>query len=83
MGAVALPRDILLIHINGHEESIPMFVTQLGRYSVGLRLPWLRGHDVNLKFAENTLICDSNFCLRQYILTQATAINGISIPPQQ
>ncbi len=67
--------------IAGHKEIIPLFVTKLGHYPIVLGLPWLRRHDVNIRFAKNTVTFDSEYCLHNCCEHgNATSITGISIP---
>ena len=65
--------------IAGHKEIIPLFVTKLGHYPIVLGLPWLRRHDVKIRFAKNTVTFDSDYCLNN-CCENATSITGISIP---
>ena len=39
-----------------------MFVTNLGHYPLVLGLPWLRAHDVAIRFAANTITFESSTC---------------------
>jgi hypothetical protein len=39
------------MNIQDHKERIPMFVTKLGHYPIVLGIPWLRLHDVAVRFA--------------------------------
>jgi hypothetical protein len=39
------------------------FVTKLGHYSLVLGIPWMRKHDVTIRFASDTVIFDSPSCL--------------------
>jgi predicted aspartyl protease len=73
----------LPMNINGHKEEIPMFITQLGHYPIVLGLPWLRRHDVNVSFARNSLVFDSDFCLTHCCPKNAVSIQGISIDPPE
>jgi hypothetical protein len=41
--------------IQHHEEKLPMFVTKLGHYPIVLGVPWLRLHDVAVRFSSNTV----------------------------
>lgn len=65
----------LPLQIREHHEMVPLFVTKLGRYPIVLGIPWLRRHDVTLRFANNQVIFDSAFCLqnclREPVLVQA------------
>ena len=51
----------LKMTIAGYQEKIPLFVTKLGHYSIVLGLPWLRFHDVNIRFSKNTVTFDSDY----------------------
>ena len=71
----------LKMTIAGHQERIPLFVTKLHYYSIVLGLPWLRFHDVNIRFSKNTVTFDSDYCLQHCCENgNATSITGISIP---
>src|SRR5690606_20066798 len=65
--------------INGHTEAIVIFVTKLGHYPIVLGIPWLRRHDVSIKWSTNTVTFDSDFCLRRCLESPAQ-IKGISTP---
>jgi len=65
--------------INGHTEAIVMFVTKLGHYPIVFGIPWLRRHDVSIKWSTNTVTFDSDFCLRCCVESPAQ-IKGISTP---
>jgi len=41
--------------IQDHKEQLPMFVTKLGHYPIVLGIPWLRLHDIAVRFASNTV----------------------------
>ena len=64
------------LKIREHEEDIPMFVTKLGGYPMVLGMPWLRRHDVCLRFARNQAIFDSEFCLKNCI-TKPVLVHGV------
>src|SRR6266705_1362592 len=49
--------------IHEHQEVLPMFVTKLGHYPVVLGIPWLRLHDVAIRFASDLLTFGSQYCL--------------------
>lgn len=66
------------LSINGHTELLPAFVTTLGRYPIVLVQSWLRKHDVSIRFATNTVIFDSKYCL-DHCMDRATQTKGISI----
>src|SRR5271169_1965960 len=67
------------LSIGSHHEKLPMFVTKLGHYPLILGIPWLRLHDVAIRFASNTVLFDSDFCLRHCTEEPATT-TGISSP---
>jgi len=48
--------------IQDHKEQLPMFVTKLGHYPIVLGIPWLRLHDVAVRFASNTVTFGSHYC---------------------
>jgi len=48
--------------IQDHKEQLPMFVTKLGQYPSVLGIPWLRLHDVAVRFASNTVSFGSKYC---------------------
>jgi len=70
------------MEINGHSESLPMFVTKLGHYPIVLGIPWLRLHDIAISFASNTVDFSSPYCV-QHCLDYPTKIQGISIDPPE
>jgi hypothetical protein len=41
------------LSIQEHQERLPMFVTKLGHYPIVLGIPWLKQHDVVIRFASN------------------------------
>jgi hypothetical protein len=41
--------------IQEHKEQLSMFITKLGHYPIVLGIPWLRLHDVAVRFASNTV----------------------------
>ena len=46
----------------GHTEMLQMFVTKLGRYSMLLGIPWLRTYNPYIRWAENVVIFESEYC---------------------
>ena len=64
--------------INGHKEELPAFITTLGRYPIVLRKPWLKKHDVSIRFATDTVAFDSDYCL-SHCVNSAVKVKGISI----
>jgi hypothetical protein len=51
------------LDIQGHREKLPMFVTKLGRYPILLGIPWLKQHDVVIRFTSNLVTFGSQYCL--------------------
>ena len=64
--------------INGHKEELPAFITSLGHYPIVLGKPWLRKHDVSIRFATDTVIFDSSYCFN-HCTEKAVHVKGISI----
>jgi hypothetical protein len=58
--------------IGEHIEELTAFVTKLNHYALVLGIPWLKKHDVTVRFASNTFIFDSPQCCghRQPIVVQ-------------
>jgi hypothetical protein len=50
------------MQIQEHKEQLPMFITKLGHYPIVLGIPWLRLHDVAVRFASNTVTFGSRYC---------------------
>ena len=67
------------MRIGTHHEEILMFVTKLGHYPVVLGLPWMKRHDVSVRFVKGTLTFDSDFCLDHCCNTAAT-VKAVSTP---
>ena len=40
-----------------------MFITALGHYPIVLGIPWLRQHDVGIRFASDLITFESQYCL--------------------
>jgi predicted aspartyl protease len=60
-------RDITYIieahlSIDEHRERFPIFVTKLGHYPIVLGIPWLKQHDVAIRFASNVVTFGSQDC---------------------
>jgi hypothetical protein len=49
--------------IGDHGDELVAFVTKMDHYSLVLGIPWMRKHDVNIRFASDTVIFDSPSCL--------------------
>ena len=68
------------LFINGHEERLLAFIMHLGHYLLVLGKPWLKRHDVSIRFATDTVIFDSPYCLNNYT-ERAVQIKGMTINP--
>src|SRR5258706_1172598 len=66
--------------IGEHREQLPMFVTKLGHYPIVLGIPWLRHHDVAIRFASNLVTFGSPFCLDNSI-DRPTTVRGLDHEP--
>lgn len=66
------------LQIGSHQEQIPLFVTKLGQYPLVLGIPWLQHHDATLKFKDNTVAFESDFCKKNCNTTNTiTKIPGM------
>ena len=70
------------LSINGHEERLPAFITHLGYYPLVFGKPWLKRHDVSIRFATDTVIFDSSYCLNNCAECMVQ-IKGITIDPSE
>ena len=68
--------------IQDHKEQIPMFVTKLGHYPIVLGIPWLRLHDVAVRFASNMVTFGSQYCTTHCQDTPIT-VQGVSEEPPE
>ena len=68
------------LNIHGHKESLTAFVTKLGHYPIVLGIPWLRHHDVAIRFSTNDVTFDSDLCLST-CATETIAFRGTSTIP--
>ena len=68
--------------IGGHRETLPAFVTKLGHYPLVLGIPWLRYHDVSIRFASNSVTFSSHMCLDR-CMKQPVKVQGISPLPSR
>lgn len=68
----------LKLVIDKHVEEIPLFVTHLGHYPIVLGIPWLRRHDVSIRWSTNSITFDSDYCLH-HCTDIAASTKGISI----
>jgi hypothetical protein len=68
--------------IQDHKERILMFVTKLGHYHIVLGIPWLRLHDVAVRFASNTVMFGSQYCVNHYQDAPVTVQGVTEQPPE-
>jgi predicted aspartyl protease len=70
--------------IGGHSEKLLAFVTRLGHYPLVLGIPWLRLHDVAVRFSTGRLTFDSDYCLGHCTrrVTTTDAIQPPDTPPE-
>jgi hypothetical protein len=54
-----------------------MFVTKLGHYPIVLGIPWLKQHDVAIRFALNLVTFGSQYCLA-HCNDRAVTVRGTS-----
>jgi len=59
-----------------------MFITKLGHYPIVLGIPWLRLHDVAVRFASNTVTFGSQYCITHCHDTSVTVQGVTDEPPE-
>jgi predicted aspartyl protease len=70
------------LSIQEHREKLPMFVTKLGHYPIVLGIPWLKQHDVAIRFASNLVTFGSQYCLA-HCNDRAVTVWGTSEEPPE
>jgi hypothetical protein len=70
------------LSIQEHHERLPMFVTKLGHYPIVLGIPWLKQHDVTIRFASNLVTFGSQYCLA-HCNDRAVTVHGTSKDPPE
>ena len=70
------------MRIQEHKEQLPMFITKLGHYPIVLGIPWLRLHDVAVRFASNTVTFGSQYCITHCHNTSVTVQGVTEEPPE-
>jgi hypothetical protein len=70
------------MNIQDHMERIPMFVTKLGHYPIVLGIPWLRLHDVAVRFALNTVTFGSQYCVN-HCQNAPVTVQGVAEEPAE
>jgi len=68
--------------IEDHNEQLPMFVTKLGHYPIVLGIPWLRSHDIAVRFASNMVTFRSHYCTT-YRLDAPVTVQGVTEEPPE
>jgi len=72
------------LKINDHLEEAFFYITKLGNYPIVLGIPWLRHHDVSIRFPSNTVTFDSPYCLGSCNSgNQSVSIQGLDFIPEQ
>lgn len=69
------------LHIDGHKEETPVFVTSLSHYLLVLSILWIRLHGIAIRFISNSLTFGFLYCLSNCSVKSATPViaEGISI----
>jgi len=71
------------LQIRHHVEDAFFFVTKLGHYPLVLGIPWLRHHDVNIRFIANKITFDSERCCKHHNAHgRPTWIRGLEFIPK-
>ena len=70
------------MQIQKHKEQLPMFITKLGHYPIVLGIPWLRLHDVAVRFASNTVTFSSKYCVT-YCYDVPVMVQGVTEEPPE
>jgi hypothetical protein len=70
------------LNIQDHKRRIPMFVTKLEHYPIVLGIPWLRLHDVAVRFASNTVTFGSQYCVN-HCQDAPVTVQGVTEEPPE
>jgi hypothetical protein len=70
------------IRIQDHKEQIPRFMKKLGHYPIVLVIPWLRSHDMAVRFSSTTVTFGSQYCKTHCQETPVT-VQGVSEEPPE
>jgi hypothetical protein len=65
------------LSIQEYCERLPMFVTKFGHYPIVLGIPWLKQHDIAIRFASNLVTFGSQYCLA-HCNERAVTVHGTS-----
>jgi len=68
--------------IEDHGEQLPMFITKLGHYPIVVEIPWLRLHDVAVRFASNNVTFESQYCITHCHDASVTVQGVMEEPPE-
>lgn len=60
------------LSIDNHRERLTCYATDLGDYPLILGLPWLRKHDPDISFAQNTVAFTSRLCQERCLRQRST-----------
>jgi hypothetical protein len=72
------------LKINGHLEEALLYVTKLGHYPIVLGIPWLRRHDVSIRFPTNTVTFNSPYCISSCNSEKGpVSIQGLDFIPER
>ena len=72
-----------LLKINNHLKEALFYVTKLGHYPIVLGIPWLRHHDVHIRFPTNTVTFNSPYCISTCNSEhRPVAIQGLDFIPE-
>jgi hypothetical protein len=68
--------------VQDHMEQLPICIRKLGHYPIVLGIPWLQLHDVAVRFASNTVIFGSQYCITYCHEAPVTVQGGTEEPPE-
>jgi hypothetical protein len=68
------------MQIQEHKEQLPRFITKLGYYPIVLGIPWLRLHDVAVRFASNTVTWGSQYSIT-HCHDASVTVQGVTEEP--
>jgi hypothetical protein len=68
--------------IQEHRKKLPIFVTKLGYYPIVLGIPWLKQHDITIRFASNLVTFGSQYCLA-HCNDRAVTVHGTTEDPPE
>jgi hypothetical protein len=80
-GDITHPTEVGL-KTQDHKERIPMFVTKLEHYPIVLGIPWLRLHDVAVRFVSNIVTFSTHYCI-DHCQKSPIMVQGVTEEPPQ